>query len=183
LDAAVDELVASGYARFTTAEVGRRAQLSQGALFKHFPTKAVLVGAAAEHLLTLLLDDYRHVLSETQSAEDPVSRAVEVLWDMFKTPRASAALELCVAARTDPDLRVVLAPALAAFRGKMQQQARDLFPAIAGHPNFERYIQMLYDAIQGAALWQLVDPTIVGEEPLRYLLDLTRRLLSHPGGK
>ena len=59
LDGTIDALAAQGYARTTTPEVCRRAGVSQGALFKHFATKADLVSAAAERLFAQLLADYR----------------------------------------------------------------------------------------------------------------------------
>ena len=50
LEAALDSLVDNGLSGFTTADVCRRAGLSQGALFKHFPTKSGLLAATIEHL-------------------------------------------------------------------------------------------------------------------------------------
>ena len=50
LEATVECLVELGYARTTTLAVAQRAEVSQGALFKHFPTKAALLGAAVERL-------------------------------------------------------------------------------------------------------------------------------------
>jgi AcrR family transcriptional regulator len=48
LDAARDQLVLSGYAGATTARVCERAGVSQGALFRHFPTREALMVAVAE---------------------------------------------------------------------------------------------------------------------------------------
>ena len=48
LEAAIASLASVGWANTTTTEVCRRAGVSQGALFKHFPTKTELLCRAAE---------------------------------------------------------------------------------------------------------------------------------------
>jgi len=50
LDAAVESLIEVGFARTTTLEVQRRADVSRGALLHHFPSKAELLVAAVDHL-------------------------------------------------------------------------------------------------------------------------------------
>src|SRR5690349_23905197 len=50
LDAAVQSLNEVGFARTTTLEVQRRADVSRGALLNHFPSKAELLVAAVDHL-------------------------------------------------------------------------------------------------------------------------------------
>src|SRR5438128_4428078 len=50
LDAAVESLIEVGFARTTTLEVQRRANVSRGALLHHFPSKAELLVAAVDHL-------------------------------------------------------------------------------------------------------------------------------------
>ncbi|BAH52459.1 putative TetR family transcriptional regulator [Rhodococcus opacus B4] len=97
LDAAVDSLVELGYARTTTQGIARRAGVSRGAQLHHFPTKESLVVAAVEHLV-----DKR--MEEILAAEVDAGRGVEVLADAFSGPLFYAALELWVAARTDPVL-------------------------------------------------------------------------------
>ena len=58
LDAAAEVLEARGSSGFTTTEVGRRAGLSQGAIFKHFATKADLLAATVEHVFSGLVTRY-----------------------------------------------------------------------------------------------------------------------------
>ncbi|MDF3305656.1 TetR/AcrR family transcriptional regulator [Rhodococcus sp. T2V] len=97
LDAAVDSLVELGYARTTTQGIARRAGVSRGAQLHHFPTKESLVVAAVEHLVDKRMD-------EILAAEVDAGRGIEVLADAFSGPLFYAALELWVAARTDPAL-------------------------------------------------------------------------------
>lgn len=110
LDAVLEELVESGYGNLTTPAICRRAGLSQGALFKHFPTKAALVAAAVEFLFAALVADYGRRFAEAAGPGDPLRRGVALLWDVFQDPRLVAAYDLYTAARTDAELRASLEP-------------------------------------------------------------------------
>ncbi|WP_371833893.1 TetR/AcrR family transcriptional regulator [Rhodococcoides yunnanense] len=103
LDAAIDCLVELGFAKTSTQEVARRAGVSRGAQLHHFPSKESLLIAAVEHLV-----DRR--LSEILEAEPDPARGPEILADAFSGPLFYAALELWVAARTDPALHEAMIP-------------------------------------------------------------------------
>ena len=103
LDAAIECLVELGFSKTSTQEIARRAGVSRGAQLHHFPTKESLVTAAVEHLV-----DRR--LSEILEAEPDPERGPEILADAFSGPLFYAALELWVAARTDPALHEAMVP-------------------------------------------------------------------------
>ncbi|OZE03809.1 TetR family transcriptional regulator [Rhodococcus sp. 05-2255-3B1] len=103
LDAAIDCLVELGFAKTSTQEIARRAGVSRGAQLHHFPTKESLLIAAVERLV-----DRR--LSEILEAEPDPERGPEILADAFSGPLFHAALELWVAARTDPALHEAMIP-------------------------------------------------------------------------
>lgn len=103
LDGAIDCLVELGFAKTSTQEIARRAGVSRGAQLHHFPTKESLLIAAVEHLV-----DRR--LSEILEAEPDPERGPEILADAFSGPLFHAALELWVAARTDPALHEAMIP-------------------------------------------------------------------------
>jgi AcrR family transcriptional regulator len=105
LEATIDCLVERGWRGTSTTLVSQRAGVSRGAQLHHFPTKSALVLAAVDHLSTA-----RHAEIVARSAELPSgpgrTRAVlEMLVEQFTGPLFLAALELWVAARTDPSLR------------------------------------------------------------------------------
>lgn len=106
LDATLDSLVELGYARTTTHGIAARAGLSRGAQLHHFPTKESLVVAAVEHLALKRETEIRSELGGTRDR----GRAVELLSEAFAGPLFLAALELWVAARTEPSLRRALLP-------------------------------------------------------------------------
>ena len=57
VEAALGCLVDLGVAGTTTAAVCARAGVSSGALFNHFPSKAALLGAAAEQVMGAAVTD------------------------------------------------------------------------------------------------------------------------------
>jgi AcrR family transcriptional regulator len=133
--------------------VCRSAGVSQGALFKHFDTKAALVAAAAEHLFASLVADYRAAFARVADDPDRPRAATRVLWSIFQQERLHAAFELYVAARTDAELARRLRPVAERHAENLRQQARDLFPdAARANPDFEALVSVAVSAMQGAAL-------------------------------
>lgn len=130
LDAALAVLVEDGAAGFTTTEVGRRAGLSQGAIFKHFATKADLLAATVEHLFAALVAQYEGQFATVDPATDPATRlrvGLDLLWEVFQDERLLAAYDLFTAARTDPDLRADLQPVVRAHVANLHALAEVLF--------------------------------------------------------
>ena len=154
LDATIACLTNLGYARTTTTEVCSRAGVSQGALFKHFPSKIALVSAAAEHLFAALRDQYAAEFGAVTAKGDRIEAAVRVLWRIMDQPHLHAAFELYLAARTDAELASSLRPVALKHRRNLQQLGRDLFPqaAAAAGDDFDLILGVLIDAMQGAAL-------------------------------
>jgi len=118
LDATIESLVTYGYAQTTTGRIAELAGVSRGAQIPYFPTRAELVGAALAHLA-----DERVKAAHEQFSQGPVSisEALDLLWEEHRGPIFTAALELWVASRTDPELRK-----------KMQRVENDVLAAIAG---------------------------------------------------
>lgn len=103
LDAAVESLVEQGYSGISTQGIAKRAGVSRGAQLHHFPTKESLVVAAVEHLVD------KRLVEILESHPDP-EYGFEALFDAFTGPLFDAALELWVAARTDPALHAAMIP-------------------------------------------------------------------------
>src|SRR3954471_10810003 len=112
LDAAVACLVADGYAGASTLAVQARAGVSRGRLLHHFPSRAQLLVAAAEHLVAHQLEEVGRraaaLMADQPTGRERVDRAIDLMWATFQEPPFWAAIELWTAARTDPDLRAAL---------------------------------------------------------------------------
>ncbi len=175
LDATVACLVELGYARATTLEVCRRAGTSQGALFKHFPTKNALLAATVAHLFASLVDGFGRTLQAIEDRPDRIGAAVEQLWKIFRSPELEAVFELFAAGRTDEGLAEALRPVVAAHRASYVAMARHLFPgAAASHPDFDTQVHVLMMMLQGLAVMEHVRPHA---EPARRELAAIERLI------
>jgi AcrR family transcriptional regulator len=115
LDAAASVLVECGLVGCTTAAVTSRASVSNGALFRHFPTRLDLLAATVEHVLVRLRDDYERTfagLSAADTAPD-VGTVLELLWSAMSDPELAAVVELYAQARTDTELLAAILPIVA----------------------------------------------------------------------
>src|SRR5215207_6257278 len=81
LDATADTLADLGWAGLSTTEVSRRAGVSRGAQQHHYPTKMMLVGAALEHLLDKLREEYEDAYDNLAPEDRNVAGALDLLWD------------------------------------------------------------------------------------------------------
>jgi AcrR family transcriptional regulator len=152
LDATVSALYDKGYGGTTTLEVQQRAGVSRGALLHHYASRADLMVAAVEHLTR---ERVAEVLAIAQAAPPRARRiewAVRVLWGTFEGPLFAAALELWMAARNDADLLAALKPQERILGQAIRSMAADLFgPAAASSARFGEALEMLLDAMRGAA--------------------------------
>jgi len=151
VEAVAASLAEVGLAGTTTAAIAGRAEISHGALFRHFPTKTDMLAATVEDQLLRFVTAFRAGLAKPGT--DPVHTACTVLWRIFRRAEMRGIFEIYVAARTDPALARRLAPILERHRATILQQARELFPAAAKrHRDFEGAIDAIVYAMQGAAL-------------------------------
>ncbi|SDZ06394.1 DNA-binding transcriptional regulator, AcrR family [Amycolatopsis xylanica] len=110
LDATIDCLVELGYARTSVQEICARAGVSKGAVQHHFSAKAELMAAAVEHLTVKLRHQLAESLQTVPQGVDGIPTAIDLLWEGYSGTLATAATELWVAARTDPELKAAIRP-------------------------------------------------------------------------
>jgi AcrR family transcriptional regulator len=151
LDATVEALVEKGYGGTTTLEVQQRAGVSRGALLHHYTSRSELMLAAVEHLLRERLAALSALASSRPPKKARVDWAVKVLWDTFEGPLFTAALELWLAARNDAELLAALVPQERELGRAIREQAAELFGPAAAVPAFGEALEILLDAMRGAA--------------------------------
>lgn len=157
LDATIDALVGVGYAGASTTEVCRRAGVSQGALFRYWPTKGDLLADAAAHLLGRVTTAYEQAFSGRNVG---IREALEALWETYRQPDLLAAMELYVAARTDADLAAALARIEPAHRANLQRIAMSVVdPSLVALPGFASFVELALAAVQGASVGAAVADT------------------------
>ncbi|SDH81009.1 DNA-binding transcriptional regulator, AcrR family [Actinokineospora alba] len=110
LDATITCLVELGYARTTVQEICARAGVSRGAQQHHFTTKTELMTAALEHLFDRLIAEVVSGAAVLAPGRERLIKGIDMLWAAYSGTLSTAAVELWVAARTDPELREALLP-------------------------------------------------------------------------
>lgn len=83
---------------------------------------------------------------------------VDLVWDELQRPPFTAALELWVASRTDPDLRQALIPLQERIFGTVHRNVTRL--AGEGHPRTPMLVQFTIDLLTGAHLAGTLQPMV-----------------------
>ena len=166
LDATVECLVELGYAHTTVQEICQRAGLSRGAQQHHFTTKAELMTSALEHLFARLSAQILHTTAELPPGPERIEVGIDQLWAAYSGTLSTAAVELWVAARTDPELRRSLLPVDRALGHATLQFYRHVIGEDADEKRTETLLLLTVNLIRGLAL----DAMIGGDEKRRTAL-------------
>jgi AcrR family transcriptional regulator len=162
LDATIDCLAETGYSGFSTNEVVRRAGVSRGALAHHFPTKAELVAAAADRLVELRAAEFRGRFGAIPAPHRTAAQALDVLWTFFDDPSYQALLELMVAARSDAELRPVMAAGLRHAADVTREVFAESFPELAPLPFIGETLDAILALYSGLAAQAALDGDVAG---------------------
>ncbi|MEX0875639.1 MAG: TetR/AcrR family transcriptional regulator [Actinomycetota bacterium] len=158
LDATIETLVEKGYGRTTTTEIVRRAGLSRGAQVHHFPTKAELVNSAVAHLAFKREQEIRAEFARLDPKADRVSAAIDLLWSGYAGPLFTAALEIIVAARTDPELREAFATLNLNVTRGIEGFVGDTFgPQVLRKRSFRNVLELTVNLMHGLALSRMTE--------------------------
>lgn len=157
LDAAVECLVEHGYSGASTLAIQAKAGVSRGRLLHHFPSRDLLLVAAAQHLAKQRLAQTEQRIATLLAGEPEgrgrVDRCVELLWETFQEPHFWAAMELWTAARTNTPLADALRPEERQLRGAIRSVSDSIWgPAVSSHPRYEQFRELLFTSMRGAAL-------------------------------
>lgn len=175
LDAAIRCLATHGYPATTTTLVCAQAGVSRGALLYHFPSRQQLVGAAVGHLFEELREEFQRGFARLSPRGNRLNAAIDLLSTIFQDNRLTAVLELWLAARTDAELRSQLLPVSQQHQDHIRELARRYFPELAAVPRFEVVLNLLIDALQGAAVRAIGNPQ---EASLRQTQNLLKTVAS-----
>jgi AcrR family transcriptional regulator len=157
--AATDALVEVGYYNASTQEICRRAGVSQGGLFRHFPTREALMVAVAADVGARVLAEYRSAYTRRTAAKDPLLTALELLRRACRSRANQAWYELALAARTDAALRAAIGPHSAAYYASIRALARTLLPdhAAALGARFDVLVDTVVATFDGEQFQRFLD--------------------------
>ncbi len=175
LDATVQCLIELGYARTTTTVVCERAGLSRGAQVHHFPKKEDLVIQAVAHMARRQEAELLERGRVTRSGGDSLTLLLEEIVRFFVSPIFYAAMELWVAARTDP----VLHQSLVGFERAVGKRLTELWSDFGGTasqaPDFRAVVELTMQMAQGMALQKILRDD---DERERHLIEVWKRMVT-----
>lgn len=159
LEATVECLYRYGWSGATTTVIAERAGVSRGAQLHHYPTRAALVLAAVQHLAERRAEEIRAEsanLAAGLTRTERVDQVIDLLAAAFTGPLFVAALELWVAARTDPELREALVPLEARVGREMHRLTVEVLQADESKPGVREAVQATLDLLRGLGVANLL---------------------------
>lgn len=161
LAATIDCLGQHGWSRTSTTLVSQHAGVSRGAQLHHFPTKNDLVLAAVDHLATSRQAALMARIEALPRGRDRTRAVLGALADLFTGPLFLAALELWVAARTDPALRQPVADLESRFVRRAHRYAVAALGADEASPGNRELVQATLDLVRGLGLADTLTDDVV----------------------
>jgi AcrR family transcriptional regulator len=177
LDATTAALVDVGYAAASVQVICERAGLSQGALFRHFPTREALMVAVGEDVGRRTLERYRLDFARLRGEDDPRDLAMRLVRARCRSRLNQAWYELAMAARTSPRLRRGLRPVAARYYRDIERLARETLPELATQlgERFPLLVDTIVAVFDGETLHRFVLPKPAIERARVELLGLLAR--------
>jgi AcrR family transcriptional regulator len=138
------------------AVVAERAGVSRGAAQHHFPTREDLFTAAIDELLAAWIGDLRVHRDELPVGADRIAAVVDRIVEIYTGPLFRAALELWVAAASDAQLLVQIAPFEQRIGRETHRLAVELLGADESRPGVREAVQATLDLARGLGLANLL---------------------------
>ncbi|WP_454792548.1 TetR/AcrR family transcriptional regulator [Mycolicibacterium lutetiense] len=159
LDASIDTIVEVGYARASAAVIAKRAKVSDGALFRHFPTMSDFMAATAREVARRQLELGSKLIAGIAAEQPPLPAVLTILRDIAGSDTNTVWHELLMAARTDEKLRGPLQAVLAEYIDNIHEVAKTT-PGVDQFPedSFSVVLAVLLNTFDGAAMVRRVLP-------------------------
>jgi AcrR family transcriptional regulator len=152
LDGAMALFAELGVVAATNPLIAERAGLTRGAMLYHFPSRDGLIAAAADHIQAARARALTEAAQQAPSGADLAEHAIDAYWSLLHTQPFMAFAELEAAARIDPTVARVIAPAQAAFdEARASEQFSRILQAGSG-PRFQASRDLARFMLEG--LWR-----------------------------
>jgi len=152
LDATLACLAERGYAGASLPEIVRRAGLSNGALWRHFRSKADLLAAASLEAEARLLAGAPKPRS-SRSAATAIDEVIDQILHWSQQPEMFAIIELMLASRADPHLHEAMSANDERAASLFVEEIRRLLgPHLSSHPYFRANVRQLGLTLYGIAV-------------------------------
>ncbi len=159
LGASIGAIIEVGYARASAATIAKRAQVSDGALFRHFPTMGDFMAATAREVMRRQLELFNKRVAEIPADKPALAAALTIMRDVTGNDTNTVMYELLIAARTDEKLKATLQEVLTEYAANIYDTARALPGAdLLPQDTFAALVAILTNTFDGAAMVRAVLP-------------------------
>jgi AcrR family transcriptional regulator len=154
VDAAIDSLAELGWTASTISDVAERAGVSRGAAQHHFPTRESLYVAALEQVWEARAEQ----LAGAVRRDRPVRTAevVDAVFELYAGTTFRAALQMWVAAASEPSLREMVIPLEARLGREVHRMVVGLLDADESVAGVRETVQATLDLARGLGLANLL---------------------------
>lgn len=133
VDATIDAISQVGYARASVQEICRRAGVSHGGLFRHFDTRLDLIVTVTEEVCRRQIANFVERIRPVSEEDTDFLVVLQALRAASRSDLNLVWFELLIAARTDEELKLRLAPTIDQYSRDIYTTALNI-PAIARQP-------------------------------------------------
>lgn len=164
LEAAISSLATVGYAGTTISSIAESVGLSRPALVYHFVSKHALMVEVINALYDRMDEQLRQAASGLRTPRERVLALFDMAYQMTTSQEQRAFIELLLAARRDPDYRVVAAPAITQRERQFDKAWGDLVSKVGGDR-----LNILHDLVVSAHRGMTITNALTGDsdEPSR----------------
>ncbi len=152
LDATIESLAEVGWHGTTVVAVAARAGVSRGAAQHHFSSRDDLVREAVERVSEGLGQRLRTRAVDEQDDDNPVLDVLTRLTNVWTDVVGRAALNLWVAAASDPALRALVVPIERRFSSEMEALTIELLHADPSRQEVQSSVRLTLDVARGIGL-------------------------------
>jgi AcrR family transcriptional regulator len=176
LDASIATIIEVGYARASAKMITQRAQVSDGALFRHFPTMGDFMAATAQEAGRRLLEAAARRVAAIPADKPTLEEALTIVRDVTASSTNTVIYELAVAARTDDKLRETLREVMAMYMAEIFETVRAVLPdeiEAAGEESSLAMFALVLSAFNGTSMFQhVLDPPDIQKAQIPLLISL-----------
>jgi AcrR family transcriptional regulator len=158
LTATIDCLYEVGYDQTSTVLVTKRAGVSRGSMLHHFPSKADLIMAASEHIVSLRRAARDKGLAALPTPKEQFLALIDIFWGEYTQRTGIAKIEIMLGSRSDPQL----GPRFAAQEALLERSHRDFVLGllrrmdIDDEPAIQAFVELYVGAVRGLAIKSLL---------------------------
>ena len=159
LDASIETIIEVGYARASAKMIARRAEVSDGALFRHFPTMGDFMAATAYEAGRRQLEAAAKRIADIGAEKPTLEDVLTIMRDLTINSTNTVLYELAVAARTDEKLQQALRGVMEVYLMKIYEEARTALAddvEALGEDHFAAQLALVVNTFDGAAVFRHV---------------------------